>query len=195
MPFGEPDSTGRLNPRDIIDHLIMVWPTDYIPHAPSKFSRPDKPSDAVVVDIVDLDEADPMSGKPGCLYQGVWWRPAKLIQSLKRKIGTQDPILAWMSQGTASPGVNAPFILVSATQDAAAVKRAEDWLALHPDFVPTELGSAPKYPTMDQSSVPEPEPAQDLQVSRTVSQLERLAQMARDGANRLPPPPPERIPY
>jgi hypothetical protein len=122
-----------------------------------------------------------------------------LIQSLKRKLGTQDPVLARMTQGTANPGVNAPFILSSATSDPKAVERAEDWLARHPYFKPTEPTEkfeAVKVAPVRTEPEPEPEPEPgERETSRTISQLERLAQMAKEGANRLPQPPPERYPY
>lgn len=189
MPFAEPESSGRLNPRDIVGHLLLVWPTDYLPSIQTKFSKTDKPSDAVVVDVVDLDEADPVTMQPGCLYTGVWWLQSKLIQSLKRRIGSPDPILARMDKGSANPGMNAPFILTSATGDPSAVRRAETWLAANPQFQPAE---APERPQLEQ---PEPEPEPDSAVNRTISQLEKMARGQREAIDRLPPPPQERIPY
>ncbi len=87
MPFGEPEETGglRLNPKDIINHLLMVWACDYIPHSPTQFTQPGKPSDVIVVDVVDLDQMGE-DGRPGLLARKCWWRQAQLIQSLKGRI-------------------------------------------------------------------------------------------------------------
>jgi len=189
MEFSELES-GRLNPRDILGHLLLVWPTDYIEHAPTKFSRPDKPSDAIVVDVVDLDEVDD-AGVDGVLYSGVWWRPSRLIQKLKTRVGTTNPILATMQQGTSSQGMNAPFILVSATSDPVSVKRAEEWGQRNPDFQATGPQTRPE---MVESANPNPQV--EVETSRTESPLERLARMSREGADRLPKPPgTEQIPF
>ena len=177
MPFAEPDSAGRLNPRDIVGHLLLVWPTKYINHAPTKYSRPDKPSDAIQVDVVDLDMEDPNTGLPGYLVVDCWWRPSKLIQSLRGRVGSKDPMLAIMGTGTASQGMNAPFILVSATKDEKAVARGEEWLARNPEFSPTVVQEG------SQDVTPTPP------VERVETALERLARMSREGADRLPKPP------
>lgn len=186
MEFSELES-GRLNPRDILGHLLLVWPVDYIEHAPTKFSRPDKPSDAIVVDVVDLDEVDD-AGNDGVVYAGVWWRPSRLIQKLKTRVGVSDPVLATMQQGTSTQGMNAPFILVSATSDPVSVKRAEEWGARNPTFQAT----APQMkPETEQKSQPQVEG----ETPREPTQLEKLARLAREGADRLPKPPEEKIPF
>lgn len=190
MPFNEPDTSGRLNPRDIIGHLLLVWPTDYVEHSPTKYTKPGQPSDVIVVDVVDLDDVD-FDGSPGRLSQNVWWRPARLIASLKRQVGTSDPYLAWMKQGGASQGMNAPFVLVTATGDPAAVAKAEAWLSAHPDFKPSgsrpqeKLGSRVQD---DPGEIPGPE------APRQETVLERLARMSQQGASRLQSPP-EDIPF
>lgn len=178
----------RINPRDVVGHLLMVWAVEYIAHRPTQFTRPDKPSDVIVVDCVDLDVTDPDTGGPGYLARKVWWRQAKLIQTLKLLVGNPQPVLARMGKGGASQGFNAPFILNTATSDQSAVERARKWLAANPSFKPSNPGEFPDMtdatwvPSGDQ--VPAPEP------TRQETMLERLARQAREGAARLPPPPP-----
>jgi len=150
MPFAEPEEAGglRLNPKDIINHLLMVWACDYIPHSPTQFTQPDKPSDVIVVDVVDLDQTGE-DGRPGLLGQRCWWRQAKLIQSLKPRIGEKDPVLARMGKGTGTMGRAAPYQLFSATADGPSVQRANAWLTANPGFVP---GQAPPAAPFQQST-------------------------------------------
>lgn len=199
MPFGEPEETGglRLNPKDILNHLLMVWACDYIPHSPTQYSRPDKPSDVIVVDIVDLDQVD-STGQEGLLAQRCWWRQALLIQSLKGRIGEKDPVLARMGKGTGTLGRAAPFQLFSATADGPSVQRATAWLVAHPDFVPGTMPLPPgtaseQTPTWRPSHWDTPEssymgrppnlppstpPAQ--QPETALERMARLAQQQRD---------------
>jgi len=190
MPFAEPEMTGGPYPRDLVDHLLLVWATDYIDDAPSKFSgRGGTQADVIVVDVVDLDDTDPVTHQPGALARGCWWRPGKLIQALKRQLGSADPVLARMQLGTANPGFNAPYVLVSATSDTNAVARADAWLKANPDFMPTGLQNPMSSLATGTAKEDNPEP------TRVATDLERLARMAREGADRLPPQPPGKYPY
>lgn len=186
MRFGEPEISGGPYPKDLLGHLLMVWAVDYIQDAPTKFSRGNQPSDAIVVDLVDLDEVD-HTGQAGVVSYGAWWRPSKLIQSLKRRLGSEDPVLVWMTLGTASPGMNQPYVLVSATGDPGAMDRAEKWLAANPDFRPSSAG----MPQTQGMSNSHPQPEVEGSDNRIRSSLERMARQAQEGADRLPPPPPE----
>jgi len=188
--WGELNATGdRVNPRDIINHLLIVWVVEYVPHSPTKFTRPDKPSDVIVVDVCDLDTPD-ADGYQGLLSRRVWWRQARIISMLRDKLGQR--MLCRMTQGTASTGFNAPFQLINMKSDPEARQRGEQWLAAHPDFVM----SAPSG-----KSGPLPGSIGDI-ASNTVTlnptpvasdqktMLERMAEQAQRGADRLPPPPP-----
>ena len=75
LEFSEPgeEFTGvRINPRDCLDHLLLIWVIEYLPHKPTQFSRPDKPSDVIVVDVVDLDEKDPETDEVGLMARQGW---------------------------------------------------------------------------------------------------------------------------
>lgn len=182
--FDEPDPVGgdRLNPKDCVGHLLMVWAVSYIDHSPTKFTVKDKPSDVIVVDVVNLDEADE-DGYQGRVYRSCWWRQSRLIGSLRGRIG-RGPVLAWMGQGVATMGFP-PYELRSANQDPGAVARGQGWLAAHPSFTPggraVSAGPAPQL---------EPEPP-----ARRPSMLERIAsqqaeQLRGVGSVSLPPTPP-----
>ena len=199
MPFAEPETAGGPYPKDLVGHLLMVWPVDYIDDAPSKFSRPGAQSDVIVVDLVDLDTVDEYTKELGQLSRQAWWRPGRLIGSLKRRLGSKDPVLAWMQMGTASKGMNAPYELVSATSDPMSVDRAKLWLEKNPDFEPTNYVETHEQVTAridrrrEQESNPQPE-VETSEQSRVRSQLEQMARQAQAGADRLPDPP-QKFPY
>ena len=199
MPFAEPETAGGPYPKDLVGHLLMVWPVDYIDDAPSKFSRPGAQSDVIVVDLVDLDTVDEYTKELGQLSRQAWWRPGRLIGSLKRRLGSKDPVLAWMQMGTASKGMNAPYELVSATSDPMSVDRAKLWLEKNPDFEPTNYVETHEQVTAridrrrEQESNPQPE-VETSEQRRVRSQLEQMARQAQAGADRLPDPP-QKFPY
>ena len=199
MPFAEPETAGGPYPKDLVGHLLMVWPVDYIDDAPSKFSRPGAQSDVIVVDLVDLDVVDEYTKELGQLSRQAWWRPGRLIGSLKRRLGSKDPVLAWMQMGTASKGMNAPYELVSATSDPMSVDRAKLWLEKNPDFEPTNYVETHEQvqARVDRRREPESNPQPEVETSeqrRVRSQLEQMARQAQAGADRLPDPP-QKFPY
>lgn len=180
----------RINPRDVVGHLLLVWVIDYLAHKPTQYTRPDKPSDVIVVDCVDLDVLDPETQLPGLLARHTWWRQAKLIQKLKPKVGNPNPYLCRMAKGGAGTGFNAPFILNGAADEAGAKERATEWAARNQGFKPStpfvESGQeAPNPQPQVKSSVPPPAP----------SILQQIAGQAQRGADRIsqmgqPPAPP-----
>jgi hypothetical protein len=200
----EPDQVGgiRLNPQAVKNHLVIVWAINYIPHSPTKYSKPDVPSDVIVVDVVDLDQVDPDSGQPGLVARNSWWRQARLIQMLKPKIGNRNPVLLKITQGT---GANAAYVGESQTSDPMAMARCNQWFQRNPDFKPS-TPLAPRTPldqevadvaTFHQSPATAPEPATTLpespleraareaQEGNTSVVISRLTQMAKEGAERM----------
>lgn len=184
----------RINPRDCVGHLLLIWVIDYLPHKPTQFSRPDKPSDVIVVDVVDLDVVDPETGQPGLLARHTWWRQAKLIQKLKPKVGTPHPWLAYMAKGGASTGFNAPFVLNGASSEPAAKQRAMEWAARNPGFVPSaKFVEGAEYQPQPEVETYTPSRAPTI-LESIVSQ--RLGDQGQRGADRIglmgqPPPPPQ----
>jgi len=196
--WGEPEQVAgeRVNPSDILNHLIIVWVIDYIAHSPTKFTRPDKPSDVIVVDVCDLDLADD-EGFQGRLSRKAWWRQARLIASLKPKIGTR--LLGRIVKGTANSGFNAPFEFVSMVGDADCLKRGDIWMKAHPNFKPSEPGIREINAELDgKIAQSKPQTVVEPTVLERVM-MDRLNDSARAGAERLtgttaelPPPPPMR---
>jgi hypothetical protein len=205
--FDEPDSGGsggRLRPADCVGHLLLVWVIDYIEHSPTQFTQPGKPSDAVVVDVVDLDMVGD-DGQPGMLVRKEWWRPGRLVRDLKGRVGRPNPMLLQMTRGMASPGKQAPFEVVSMLGSPQAVQRGEAWRLAHQDFVPSKPDPMPSYqqpvvvpyeqqqsaqswvpasPQPPQQTLPPP-PAQ-MSHDQRATMLERLALQAQQGRDRLP---------
>jgi hypothetical protein len=191
MDFDNEPGGGRLNPADCLDHLLMVWAVGYIEHSPTKYSQPGKNSDVVVVDVVDLDQADE-DGWAGKVVRSCWWRNARLIGLMKGRIGRPKPVLARMGLGVATMG-KPPYELHFADKDVDAVQRATTWFAAHPDFKPT----SPQGHNPEAARI-QPEPV----VQRQPSQLEILAAASVNRTPHqeilrqavVPPPPPPPLP-
>jgi len=197
MPFdSEParsSETESLYPQDCPNHLLMVWFTGYIEHSPTRYTIAGKKSDAIVVDIVDLDQADE-NGYQGRVYRQTWWRPGRLIGFGKQRIGRPNPVLARMVKGAMIMG-NYPYELELMDHDPDCVGRGNAWFQANPHWKPT---SAVGNRDVEVDTTPTPPPVQ-----REMSQLERLAasrveraphqQELRDAVARqappLPPPP------
>lgn len=188
LSFSDPEETGgiRLNPRDIVGHLLLVWVVDYVAHSPTQYSRPDKPSDVIIVDVVDLDQVDEF-GRPGLLARKAWWRQAQLIQSLKPRVGEKSPVLAKMDKGGAAMGRTAPFVLTNMKGDQQSVARAQAWAAANPGFTastPNQVPTAPVQDPWNQGTSVDPgsyDSQQQLPPPRPVTQQELtvLERMAR----------------
>lgn len=204
--FEEPDTTGglRVFPKDVLGHNLLVWAVDYIAHSPTRLSRPDRPSDVIVVDLVDLDTV--FQGE--CLVaRKCWWRAARLIQALRGKIGRVNPLLVRMAtEASGTPGMNDAYVLVSVTSDNEVAARAEKWMREHPDFQPSE--SFPNAAPSQQQQQPNPygqqpyapQPQVQPQPPRQPSLLERMAAQQAASLRRidersqpLPPPAPNQF--
>jgi hypothetical protein len=180
-----------LYPANCVGNLLIVWSVGYIDHAPTQYTVPGKLSDVIVVDVVNLDEADD-DGYQGKLYRQSWWRNNRLIGFLKNRVGRPKPVLARMGKGAITMG-NAPYELHLADSDPESVDRAKAWFDAHPDFRPTV--------PMGQNPEADRRPAEPVQ-ERKKSQLEVLAEQAqrrdphqqqlRDAVagQKLPPPRP-----
>lgn len=146
LSLDEPDEAGgvRLYPKDILNHLLLVWVIEYVEHSPTKFTKygddgkPTSPCDAIIVDVVDLDQYDE-NGVAGLLGRKTWWRQGRLIGVLKPRVGKQNPILVRMGKGGASQGMNAPFEITTMSGDPASVARANNWYAANPNFTPSAV--------------------------------------------------------
>jgi hypothetical protein len=193
LSLDEPDDSGgaRLYPKDIVNHLLLVWAIEYIEHSPTKFTKYDDegkattPCDAVIVDVVDLDQYDE-NGEAGLLARKTWWRQGRLIGVLKPRVGKPNPILVRMQRGGAAQGQSAPFEIISMSADPASVARANKWYATNPNFTPSAVYVDDRVkqeaqPEAVQRSLPLP-PERP-----TETPLEALARAAQGHGNVLNP--------
>lgn len=193
-----------LNPKDLVNHLLLVWAVGYVDNAPTKFSKPGQNSDVIIVDCVDLDQMDPNDGQRGKLGLSCWWRGARLIRDLKAKVGNPAPRLVYMTLGTATQG-NPPYELVLASTDPRCRAIGEDWLNRHPDFkpgtvtqsaaataafTPSTNGAQPTPHAQAPGSISVPNTPTAPEPLSTVDILKRLADQSEANAARFQGKPP-----
>jgi hypothetical protein len=190
----EPDeiNTGsKIYPKDIINHTVLVWATDYIAHSPTQYndgSDPKKPCDVVVVDVVDLDQLDADTGVPGLVARGSWWRQGRLIQRLRPRVGKPNPLLGRIVKGL---GPNGAFELMDLSADQKALARANAWWAATGGIIPSgqENEPAPAEVRVSAQTYPTPDPSpleaaanQSLGRPVTSSEQNTLDRLRRLGA-------------
>jgi hypothetical protein len=136
-PFTSPGGQGP-KPEDLKGHLLIITPLEVRTGINTTLG----PSDAISVDVVDLDAPGGPEEHVRCL-----WFSKVLLGSLRSKLG--EKVLARMGQGVARPGQSPPWILEDATQDNAAVTRATEWLTARTvnAFQAPQPSTAPAEPT------------------------------------------------
>ena len=122
-----------IQPRQLQGNLLILFPTGYVPFIQTKFSQPGKQSDAIRVDVVNLDEADE-NGRPGKVYRNCNWMGA-IIGNLRPMIGKR--VLGTVGQGVPKNGMNAPWQVIDKLNDPAARERANAWVQANPGFTPS----------------------------------------------------------
>ena len=130
MTFSPP-SMNESGPKvaDLAGQLLIITPTDY--KTGIKTIHGD--AEAVEVSLVNLD-----TNKS---YESVLFFNVALRSALKSKIGQK--VLARIGQGTAKPGKSAPWILLDATTDAAALAKANAYLATASAPAPAVAAAVP----------------------------------------------------
>ena len=130
MTFSPP-SVSENGPKvaDLAGQLLIITPTEY--KTGIKTIHGD--AEAVEVSLVNLD-----TNKS---YESVLFFNVALRSALKAKIGQK--VLARIGQGTAKPGKSAPWILLDATTDAAALAKANAYLATASAPAPAVAAAVP----------------------------------------------------
>ncbi len=124
MGLSAPQQNGDLlSQADVLEHTMVVCPTEFIPHIQTVNTKPGEQSPAIRVNVVDFSGAGE-DGNP-IQYSGVLWFGV-ISGSLKRQIG--QSILGRMSKGQATPGKNAPWQLMDIMNETAWVDYATQWL-------------------------------------------------------------------
>jgi hypothetical protein len=130
MTFSPPSiNEGNIKVADLAGQLLIITPTDY----KTGIKTVHGDAEAVEVTLVNLDTDK--------TYDSVLFFNVALRNSLKQKIGQK--VLARIGQGTAKPGKSAPWILLDATTDAAALAKANAYLGSAPASAPATAPAAP----------------------------------------------------
>lgn len=130
MTFSPPSmNDGNIKVADLAGQLLIITPTDY----KTGIKTVHGDAEAVEVGIVNLDTDK--------TYDSVLFFNVALRNALKQKIGQK--VLARIGQGTAKPGKSAPWILLDATTDAAALAKANAYLGTASAPAPAQVSAAP----------------------------------------------------
>lgn len=126
MPLAAPQSMGDMLPQsDVLNHTMIVAPTEFIPHIPTKNTKPGEQSPAIRCHIVDfVDPHNPV------VYRGVLWFGV-LSGALRRQVG--QLLAGRMTQGTSTNGNNPPWQLADVTGEQAWMDFMNAWLDNTPE--------------------------------------------------------------
>lgn len=188
-----------IKPKDLRGHLLIVYPIGYIPHIQTRFSTADKKSDAVTVDVIDLDDKDEF-GQPGKIYRNSNWMQSQLIVGLRPMIGRK--VLGRIDMGVSRNGMNAPWVFNDALDDPTARERASAWSHAHPDFHPSTFNPYQPQPVSPAVQPPPQSAPQYTQPTVYTTQPQTSSgtviyqqQPQPTGYQTAPPaPPPQRVP-
>ena len=115
MAFVAPSNASEtVKVADLANHLLIISPVEYKTGIPTVHGE----AEAIEVNVIDLD-----TNKE---HSSLLWFNVALRNALKSKTGQK--VLARIGQGTAKPGKSAPWILIDATGDAAALAKANAYL-------------------------------------------------------------------
>jgi hypothetical protein len=133
MTFASPGNTSSesIKVADLANHLLIITPTEYKTGIQTVHGI----AEAVEVNVYDLDT--------NTEHNSLLWFNVALRNALKTKINQK--ILARIGQGQAKPGKSAPWILLDATTDELALKKANDYLAAPP--APAKAPATPQVAT------------------------------------------------
>lgn len=120
MTFASPGNTSSelIKVADLANHLLIITPIEYKTGIQTVHGI----AEAVEVNVYDLDT--------NTEHNSLLWFNVALRNALKTKLNQK--VLARIGQGPAKPGKSAPWILLDATSDAAAIAKANAYLAAPP---------------------------------------------------------------
>lgn len=119
MTFASPGNQSEsVKVADLANHLLIITPIEYKTGIQTVHGI----AEAVEVNVYDLDT--------NTEHNSLLWFNVALRNALKTKLNQK--VLARIGQGPAKPGKSAPWILLDATSDAAAIAKANAYLAATP---------------------------------------------------------------
>jgi hypothetical protein len=205
MPF-TPVGAGRqdddaprtyLNPSDMVGHLLLVWPVRYEADTVTKYPRQDgRPSDAVYVDVVDLNLPDE-TNQPGKVMRAAKWTQGRLIRDTKHAVGVPRDGAMLVQMGKDGDA----YQIIDMTTNPGAVQYAENWLAAHPQFQPGQdqpQATNPYPPQQPLTQQPQQQGTWGPPVSSPPQQesvMDRLRRQASGNNPYAPPAQPNLPPY
>lgn len=128
MTFSAPSSsTESVKVADLAGFLLIIEPIEFKTGIQTVHGE----TDAIEVNLVDLDNNK--------TYNNVLFFNVALKNALKAKVGQK--VLARISTGVAKAGKSAPWILLDATGDAAAVAKANAFIGGANTPAPAEVAA------------------------------------------------------
>lgn len=141
MTFAAPSNASEtVKVADLANHLLIISPVEYKTGIPTVHGE----AEAIEVNVIDLD-----TNKE---HNSLLWFNVALRNALKSKTGQK--VLARIGQGTAKPGKSAPWILIDATGDAAAIAKANAYLGSAPAKTGDSGNTGPVGYTPNPTSAP-----------------------------------------
>lgn len=127
MPLEAPQQQGDMLPQsDVLNHVFIVVPTEFIEHIPTKNTKPGEKSPAIRFHLADFT-ADPHN--PTIYRDALWF--GVITNSLRRQIGKF--LASMMTQGVATNGNNPPWQLKSMLDDPSWAAYMSNWLDNTPE--------------------------------------------------------------
>lgn len=127
MPLEAPQQQGDMLPQaDVLNHVLIVVPTEWIEHIPTKNTKPGEKSPAIRIHVADFT-ADPHNPT---VYRDVLWFGV-ITNALRRQIGKY--LASMMTQGVATNGNNPPWQLKSMLDDPSWAAYLGNWLDNTPE--------------------------------------------------------------
>lgn len=122
MGLEAPQAQGdMLSQADVKDHIFIVVPTEFVPHIPTKNTKPGEQSPAIRFHLADFT-TDPHN--PTIYRDALWF--GVITNSLRRQIGKF--LASTMTQGVATNGNNPPWQLKSMLDDPGWAEFMGNWL-------------------------------------------------------------------
>jgi len=126
VPLSAPQQQGDLlNQADVLNHTMIVAPTEFIDHIQTVNTKPGEKSPAIRCHVADFVGADGQALSEPVIYRDVLWFGV-ITGPLRRQIG--QFLAGRMAQGQASPGRNAPWQLADVTGEQAWMNHLLNWL-------------------------------------------------------------------
>lgn len=128
--FAKEHAIEAAKPKNLVNHLLLIWAIEHIKHSPTQFTEEGKESPVIIVDVVDLCH----NPEP---YRAQWWRPLYLVGALKGNVGKPPTLVVMKLDGRS-------FQLESMSAHPQAVDIARQWFMRNQGFTPSVPAPPPQ---------------------------------------------------